>query len=78
MSERSPGSADKAQPLLLSVAMFSGLSFGSLRLCLVNDRFDTVVYFSLIVLVLSLMFGARSGDISIPSRMSVSSSLHGL
>lgn len=63
MSEASLGLLDRIRPLLLILAIFIGLAYGTFLPNLVVDWFDAVVYVLLIVLVFSLVLGAQFGDV---------------
>lgn len=63
VADASLGALDRIRPLLLILAIFAGLAFGFLLPGLVYDWFNAVIYFSLIVLVFSLVMGAQFGDV---------------
>jgi arsenite transporter len=64
MAQNQLGTLDKVRPLLLILAIVIGLAFGIFLSQYVMGWFEDVVYYSLIVLVYSLMLAAPFGDIA--------------
>jgi hypothetical protein len=63
LADASLGTLDRIRPLLLVLAIFAGLAFGFLLPEFIFDWFNAVIYFSLIILVFSLVMGAQFEDV---------------